>query len=173
MEVTQRRPLRMVLAKGLPNPVYGHCVTTSPKPRATITSHPHEGKWVWYLGGEIAEKGAFMSEADTLKRAKAEMESIFPSLDWNGVEWACFAIDRAEPRDPKGQLPPEPRLLTRGNSIIAWPTKLVYAPLLADRVQETLAGLGVKPDGSSDFVGLPVAEVGKLPWQQPLDWTRI
>lgn len=173
MEVTQRRPLRMVLAKGLLQPVYGHCVTTSPKPRATITSHPHEGKWVWYLGGEIAEKGAQMSDDATLQRAKEEMESIFPSVNWNEVEWACFAVDRAEPRDPKGQLPPEPRLLTKGNSIIAWPTKLVYAPLLADRVIESLPGLGIKPSPLTDFSSLPAAEVGQLPWQQARDWRRL
>jgi glycine/D-amino acid oxidase-like deaminating enzyme len=173
MEVTQRRPLRMVLAKGLPQPVYGHCVTTSPKPRATITSHPHESKWVWYLGGEIAEKGAVMSDADTLKRAKAEMESIFPSLNWNEAEWACFAVDRAEPRDPKSQLPPEPRLLAKGNSIIAWPTKLVYAPLLADQVMKSLPALGLQPTAPGDFTKLPAAEVGRLPWQQPLKWCRI
>lgn len=172
LEVTQRRPLRMVLAKGLPQPVYGHCVTTSPKPRATITSHPHEGKWVWYLGGEIAEKGAQMSDADTLKRAKDEMKSIFPSVNWDEVEWACFAVDRAEPRDSKGQLPPEPRLLTKGNSIIAWPTKLVYAPLLSDRVSERLPDLGIKPSAPSDFSKLPAATIGTLPWQRPLTWTR-
>lgn len=173
LEFTQRRPLRMVLAKGLAQPVYGHCVTTSPKPRVTITSHPHEGKWVWYLGGEIAEKGAAMSEVDTLKRAKEEMQSIFPSVNWNEVEWACFAIDRAEPRDPKGQLPPEPRLLTKGNSIIAWPTKLVYAPLLADKVIATIESQSIKKGAVSSALDLPAPEIGKLPWQQNLSWRRV
>ncbi|HEY1174147.1 MAG TPA: FAD-dependent oxidoreductase [Verrucomicrobiae bacterium] len=173
LEFTQRRPLRMVLAKGLAQPVYGHCVTTSPKPRATITSHPHEGKWVWYLGGEIAEKGAQMNDEDTLKRAKSEMESIFPSVNWDEVEWACFAIDRAEPRDPKGQLPPEPRLLTKGSSIIAWPTKLVYAPLLADKVIAAMESQGIEKTATTASLDLPAAEIGKLPWQQNLSWRRV
>jgi len=173
MEVTQRRPLRMVLARGVAQPVYGHCVTTSPKPRATITSHPHAGKWVWYLGGEIAEKGAAMSDADTIKRAKDEMQSIFPSIKWSEVEWACFPIDRAEPRDPKGNLPPEPRLLEKGTSVIAWPTKLVYAPLLADRVEEFVGRSGLKASPATDFPQLPAAAVGLLPWQRDLKWTRL
>lgn len=172
-EVTQRRPLRMVLARGLPAPIYGHCVTTSPKPRATITSHPSDAGWVWYLGGEVAEKGVSLTHLGALQHAQDEMRSIFPAMDWGNVEWACFMVDRAEPHDPRGFLPPEPRLLPRGNSLIAWPTKLVYAPLLADRVEEFIARQSLASSPQVDFSTLPQAVVGALPWQRDLKWTRL
>ena len=172
---TQRRPLRMVMARGMEFPVYGHCVTASPKPRATITSHPHASAWVWYLGGEIAEKGVSLSPAEALERTRVEMRSIFPSVRWGGVEWACHDVDRAEPLDSKGHLPHEPRLLATGNTLIAWPAKLVYAPLLADRVltSPTILNIPSSSRPSSDFSALPQAVAGCFPWQLPLAWTRL
>lgn len=153
--------------------MYGHCVTTSPKPRATITAHPYEGKWVWYIGGEVAEKGASMSDAETINRAVDELRSIFPSIAWKEKEFACYAVDRAEPRDPNGHLPPEPRLLPYGNAVLSWPTKLVYAPVLADRVLDFIKQLGLQPSGSTTpITGLPVPETGKLPWQQVSTWAK-
>ncbi len=172
---TQRRPLRMVLARGLGFPLYGHCVTASPKPRATITSNPLSQDWVWYLGGEIAEKGALLDPLETLERTKKEMERMLPAVPWDSVEWACHYVDRAEPRDSSGQLPPEPHVLAHGNTLIAWPAKLVYAPLLADKLLASpiLSSLPPAASQPSDFSALPPARIGRLPWDLPVSWSRL
>ena len=56
----QTRPLHMVhLQMTAPDPAFVHCIGDSfgMTPRLTITSHPDgAGGWVWYLGGEIAER---------------------------------------------------------------------------------------------------------------------
>ncbi len=172
---TQRRPLRMVMARGMNFPFYGHCVTASPKPRATITSHPSDDSWVWYLGGEIAEKGAALNPSETIERTAKEMRAIFPSVGWHTVEWACHAVDRAEPRDSDGRLPPEPYVMARGNTLVAWPAKLVYAPLLATRIlaSPSLMNISSKTLPPSDFSKLPQASPGCPPWLLPQAWTRL
>ena len=170
---TQRRPLGMVMVRDLPAPVYGHCVTASPKPRVTITSHPQNGAWTWYLGGEVAEKGATMDTPTTIENACAEMSRIFPSIPWREKLWARFHVDRAEPRDPSGWLPPEPRLVHRGNAILAWPTKLVYAPLLADRVVASLNERSLAPvETAPPAPSWPQAKSGNFPWELAESWIK-
>ena len=58
-EAAQSRPLKMVLLKHrLGHRLYAHCVGTSNKPRLTVTTHDmKDGSLVWYLGGDLAEKG--------------------------------------------------------------------------------------------------------------------
>lgn len=68
----QVRPLQMVMVRhSYPEPVYAHCLGTTPLPRMTITSHPDiDGKWVWYLGGGIAEDGVKQSAEELIVTAK-------------------------------------------------------------------------------------------------------
>ena len=63
-QVTQRRPLKQIVVKDLPYKLYGHCIgVNTDAPRVTITSHRQgDGKYIWYLGGGIAEAGASMDE---------------------------------------------------------------------------------------------------------------
>src|SRR5690606_3487370 len=57
----QTRPLHMLaLSVSHPHPLYLHCIGDSfgMTPRLTITSHPDtDGRWIWYVGGELAESG--------------------------------------------------------------------------------------------------------------------
>ena len=55
----QRRPLHMVIVKhDFDYPLYAHCLGLGITPRLTITTHKaQDGKFVWYLGGQIAEEG--------------------------------------------------------------------------------------------------------------------
>jgi glycine/D-amino acid oxidase-like deaminating enzyme len=170
---TQRRPLRQVMVKPLDEPLNGHGIVASPKPRATVTSHPlPSGEYVWYLGGNIAEQGAKMTEEETLRFAKAEMKEMFPLIDWDDKEWATWAGDRAEPFAENGQLPPGPHIHQRGQVLIAWPVKLTFAPLLADKVLEWLKGREIRPLVKTAPPDLPPAQIGAYPWERA-KWVRV
>ncbi|MCE9507506.1 MAG: FAD-binding oxidoreductase [Alphaproteobacteria bacterium] len=170
---TQRRPLRQIMVKSLPQALYGHGIVGQPKPRVTVTSHPlSTGGYVWYLGGNVAEEGAKLSAAEALAFAKKEMQDIFPHLDWEQKEWASWLGDRAEPFDAEGQLPPGPYIQQRGKVLIAWPTKLTFAPALADQVFALLQERGVSPSPSTASPLLDEAEIGHYPWEEA-QWQRI
>lgn len=168
MPATQRRPLKQIMLRGLPWTLYGHCIQASPKPRATITTHP--GGY-WYLGGDIAEKSVGKTDADAIRFAADELTAIFPGIDWRRFEFATWDIDRAEPHTATGKLPPEPILRTAGNAALAWPTKLVLAPALADRAltfaQETGAATG-----RADALPFAPAPVGSYPWELATNWAH-
>jgi glycine/D-amino acid oxidase-like deaminating enzyme len=168
--LTQRRPLRQVMVRSLPYAFFGHGIAGDAKPRVTITSHPTgEGGYAWYLGGGIAETGADMDEAAALRFARTEMEKIFPEIDWDDKAWATWLGDRAEPLDSRGELPSGPFVHQHGRVLIAWPTKLTFAPALSDRVFERLDG--VKPVAKAAPPPLPIADIGCYPWEVAA-WTK-
>jgi hypothetical protein len=170
---TQRRPLRQVMVKSLPQALYGHGIVGKPKPRVTITSHPDgKGGYIWYLGGNIAEAGAGMNEDEALHFAGKEMQEMFPDIDWEKKEWASLPVDRAEAFDPAGALPEGPSLQQRGKILLVWPTKMTFAPLLADNVSNWLAKSGILPTPVTPPPALPEAEIGLYPWEAAA-WHRL
>jgi hypothetical protein len=153
--------------------LYGHGIAGQPKPRVTVTSHPlNTGGYVWYLGGNIAEEGAKLPEPEAISFAKKEMQEIFPHLDWEQKEWASWCGDRAEPFDAAGQLPPGPYIQQQGSVMIAWPTKLTFAPALADQVIALLQQRGVTPASATNPPTLSGTEIGNYPWEEA-QWQRI
>ena len=166
---TQRRPLRMFLARGLPHPLFAHCLVPEPKPRVTVTTHPFEGEHVWYIGGNVAEKAVGMGDAEALHWAQGEMRALFPWLDWSAVRWAIHDVDRAEPQSSK-LLPSAPTLLPVGNAALAWPTKMAFAPALALKTLHWLQELRVEPSGRATTLPLPRAETGPYPWEEAQTW---
>ena len=167
---TQRRPLRMFLARGLPHPLFAHCLVPEPKPRVTVTTHPFLGGHVWYIGGNVAEKAVGMNDADALRWVQSEMRALFPWLDWRAVRWAIHDVDRAEPQSSK-LLPSAPTLLPVGNAALAWPTKMAFAPALALKTLHWLQERRVEPSGRTTALPLPRAEVGRYPWEEARAWT--
>ena len=169
----QRRPLRQIMVKFLPYSLYGHGIVANPKPRVTVTSHPAgNGTYIWYLGGNVAEAAAAMPEAEALSFAKKEMQEIFPDVDWEQKEWASWSGDRAEAFDAAGHLPPGPSLQQRGKILLAWPTKLTFAPLLADNIVDWLKRSDIKPSALTAPPPLPEAEIGFYPWEEAT-WHRL
>jgi glycine/D-amino acid oxidase-like deaminating enzyme len=165
---TQRRPLRQVLLRGAPAELFGHCVAADPKPRFTITSHQlPSGEWVWYLGGNVAEKGALTSPAEAIKYAQKELKAVFPDFDWKSpaFSYATWSGDRAEPHQSSRFMPAEPTVQRLGNTLLAWPTKLVFAPGLASKVLAAIDESGCQPGDSSPVLPLPTAPVGEFPWE--------
>ncbi len=131
----QVRDLHMVLARGggLPE-LHGHCVDLN-KTRLTVTTvRDSEGRVVWQIGGEVAEKGVGMEPEELIRFARDEVAACLPGLDLTGVEWATYRAPRAEGRTRTGGRP-EGAIVTReGHAIIAWPTKLALAPMLAGEI---------------------------------------
>jgi glycine/D-amino acid oxidase-like deaminating enzyme len=171
---TQRRPLRQLMVKPMPLPLYGHGITTSYKPSVTVTSHPLlSGGYVWYLGGALADDALSLSDNDAIAFAKKEMKQLFGHLDWSGKQWATWYGFRAEAYSHNGRLPTGPVLQEYGNALVIWPTKLTLAPLLGDKVIARLVELGVRPKHSgspSSLHNLPLPPLAQLPWDQA-DWS--
>lgn len=136
----QIRPLHMVMVKhDYPQPVYAHCLGLGTAPRLTITSHrAHDGRFIWYIGGQIAEEGITRNATEQIDLARKELQELFSWLDFSSALFASFKIDRAEVAQPDGKRPDTCFMQALSNTIIAWPTKLAFAPLLAEQISQTL-----------------------------------
>lgn len=184
----QRRALHMVMVRGEAGAmplVWGHCVTASALPRATVTSQRDaQGRTVWYVGGAIAESGVERSREAQIAHAKQEMGDVIPWVDLSGAQWATLRVDRAEGL-PEGRAPgarPDTPVVRRaGNVVFAWPTKLAFAPLLAEMVEREVStvtgGVGARGEQGSRALGMGAAvpggaEVGATPWEaEGVQWS--
>ncbi|MGB1923608.1 MAG: FAD-dependent oxidoreductase, partial [Alcanivorax sp.] len=99
-EHSQLRPLKMLLVKhDLGHRLYAHCVGTSNKPVLTVTTHDcPDGKVVWYLGGDLAERGVERSDEEQLAAGRDELKHLFPWLDFSQAQFAVLNVTRAEPK---------------------------------------------------------------------------
>jgi glycerol-3-phosphate dehydrogenase len=166
----QRRPLHQLLIKhDYPHPLYAHCTGSNPSPRLTISSHPlSDGKWVWYLGGDLATEGVALDEATLIAKGKQELRELLPWLDFSTAEWAALRIDRAEPKQ-KGLVKPDKAFAAIAencaNVIVAWPTKLTLAPNMADEVEALLSIKPSAPELPAEASMLPPPEFAKPCWE--------
>jgi glycerol-3-phosphate dehydrogenase len=171
--ISQRRPLRQVMVKTLPHPLYGHCITTGTKPRVTITSHPYEDKgYVWYLGANIAEKGIDMDDEEQIRFAKDEMSYLFPKINWDNVEWSTWDVDRSEAFEPKGGLMPGPQLFEHENALIIWPTKMTFAPALSYKMIDWIEKNQCIKTNQNKIIPILPPEIGSYPWENTT-WKRV
>jgi hypothetical protein len=159
----QKRPLHMVCVHlDHPDPVFVHCIGDSfgMAPRLTITSHPlgdetvagARTQQVWYIGGEIAEKGVNRSAAEQQHIAREELSSMFPWVDFRSAQWGSFFINRAEPKVSNLQRPDNAYVGTAQNLLITWPTKLTLSPDLGDAVLQNLRSQQLVPEFSAGAV---------------------
>jgi len=172
----QRRPLQMVIGRGggIQQPIFAHCLGASSSPRLTITSHQDSnGEMVWYLGGDLSESGVGRRRDVQIDAAKREVAELLPWIDFSETEWSTLTIDRAEVQTTDGSRPENPYVDFNEKVITAWPTKLAFAPLLADQIMEQLKSHHIKPttgsDGFSELELEPV-EQALLPWQEDSQW---
>ena len=166
----QRRPLHQVVvrhpgADPAFGPFFGHCLTDvkGAEPRLTITSHRsgRDGPWLWCVGGRLATGGTGRSEAQQRRLARTELAACLPWIDWRKAEIACFRLDRAEPRQAKGQRPDEAFAEAHGSCMVCWPTKLALAPDLGEKV---LALMPAPQHPAPPPLDLPAAALGTPPW---------
>ncbi len=169
---TQRRPIRQIMVKTMPFPLFGHAITTSYKPLITVTSHPiPSGGFVWYLGGAIADHVLSFTEVEAIAYAKEDMLRLFSHLDWTGKEWATWSGTRAEAFSSTGRLPDGPVIQDYGSVLCVWPTKLTLTPRLGDMVLDWLVGKGIHPkycSSSFQSLNLTVPPLEKLPWEEAI-----
>ncbi|HEY7884942.1 MAG TPA: FAD-dependent oxidoreductase [Cellvibrionaceae bacterium] len=168
----QLRPLKQVVVRHQhPHAIYGHCLGASITPRISFSSHPAaDGSMVWYLGGALAEKGAELSDDRLMTLARQELDSVFPWLDFSAAEFSTLSIDRAEPRQADGNRPDDAfaeKAPGLDSVIVAWPTKLALAPLLADKILGLLHTSGSQnPDALTSLAHhFPHPLVASLPWE--------
>jgi len=172
----QLRPLQMVALRGTLPTLFAHCLNTSPKPRITINSSTDStGSTVWYLGGQLAEEGVGQDAQTQIGRAKKELATLFPWYDFSHCEWMTLNIERAESKQANGQLPDDVFAQQEGSVICTWPSKMVLAPLLADRVEALLHRAAMTPshdeaDLAVQLADLPHAEFAPLPWREEQRW---
>jgi glycine/D-amino acid oxidase-like deaminating enzyme len=166
----QQRPVRQIMVKSLPFPLYGHGITANFRPRVTVTSHPlSTGGYCWYLGGALAEHTSSLTDGDAIKYAKLEMKSLFSHIDWSGRQWSTWCGVRAEADNPSGRLPDAPVVKNYGRVMIVWPTKLTLAPVLGDVVLSSLEEKGIQPKYPGQcptFSGLERPPTAAYPWEE-------
>lgn len=152
----QVRPLQMVMVRHEhPEPIYAHCLGATPLPRITVTSHPDaDGKWVWYLGGGIAEDGVKLSADELIAMAKKEMKALLPWVNLDQAEWSTLRVNRAEPKQSRLLRPDAAFCQPVANGIVTWPTKLALAPNLSDEVVRMLEEDNIRP-GSDETLAIP------------------
>ena len=169
---TQKRPLLMGLIKNAPFPLYAHFAGVSEKPVATITTHPHsDGSLIWYIGGQVAERPKDDSLRDLYSDIIKAFEQYLPDLDMSAFQWSCIPIDRVEGQSGhKGFLPDTPTIHQKGNHLYCWPTKLTFAPMLADMVMERISAEPSAP--SNDWSGFAEADYAPPPWDL-VKWTNL
>jgi len=172
---TQSRPLLMGFMKPAPFPLYAHLVGQSDKPVATITTHEmSDGTLCWYLGGGVAERDKDANPSEVYKAAMKGFNKYLPHVDLSGVQWSTLPIDRIEGKSDKdGWMPDTPTIHSAGDNIYCWPTKLTFAPLLAERIGAMLEESGAAPSHTqSNFDALPSADYATAPWNKA-QWTTL
>lgn len=168
----QLRPLQMVMVRGgLPEKLYAHCLGASANPRITITSHEDkQGNIVWYLGGQLAEEGIHRTKEEQINKAKKELQSLMPWLNFSAMQWSTLNISRAEPKQKEGQRPATSFCYEENNIITTWPTKLALSPNLADDVLKQLEKQNVTKSGDKALPDFSHADISHLPWQEEDKW---
>ncbi len=167
----QLRPLHQVMVKhDYPQPLYAHCTGASASPRLTVSSHrAADGRWVWYLGGDLATDGIGKSAGELIAKAKSELKTLLPWVDFGRCEWATLHIDRAEPKQAQ-LIKPEHAYAAAApdcnNLLVGWPTKLTLAPNLADRLLALLPppATGTADQPNAALAGLAVPGIAAPPW---------
>ncbi len=174
----QKRPLHMVLVRGNLPVLNGHCVDGA-RTRVTITTDRDSvGRAVWQIGGQLAEDGVTCDAQTLVRRAREELLAVLPRVSFSDCEWGTYRVDRAERAMPRAGRPDTATLLSDGNMLTVWPTKLALAPQAAQMVVARLPQPNQNAAGGSVFdpaelSGWPRTEVALPPWETARTWYRL
>lgn len=175
----QQRPLYQPLIKakkGMLPHIYAHCLGASALPRMTISSYEIGDEVVWYLGGEIAEKGIDRSLSEQVQATRQEMQTWVPWISFEQCLWSAYYINRAEPKMPDSGRPTDPFIDEQEGIITAWPVKLAMTPIMANGVIEKINSLGIQPgltmrkQQTLSQLNLDKPKISPAPWELNQDW---
>lgn len=169
----QKRPLQMVMLKGRLPGIFAHCLGASANPRLTITSYPlNDKEQVWYLGGQLAEEGVKRGSREQIEVAKSELRALLPWVDIANSAWATLSIDRAETAIAGGKRPQDSYLGISRELLVAWPTKLAFAPRLARQLLLQLKKENILPSREAlPELPLPKPPMAQPPWEKVQEWS--
>ncbi|MGH7887545.1 MAG: FAD-dependent oxidoreductase [Candidatus Binatia bacterium] len=169
-DLMQSRPLGMVLLRGELPPLFGHCILGG-KTGLTITT-PEPG--IWQIGGEIAERLANENNLAAARAiALAEIRRWLPRLDRARAEIAIYRAVRAEARTAVSRRPSGVHAnRVAAGMVVAWPTKLSMAPVLADEVFEIVHNDLKEPGGFTETPPWPTPAVARYPWEES-EWFAV
>ncbi|MFO0861628.1 MAG: FAD-dependent oxidoreductase [Phycisphaerales bacterium] len=166
----QLRDLHMVAARGAPGELFGHWIAAaSDKPRLTITSG-QDGGVVWYIGGDLAERGVSRSESEQIAAARQELGACFRDLALEQMSFSTIRIARAEGKDKFGKRPDGPVVrevagkASGGRVFAVWPTKLVMAPVAAAQLLEMLGAVTGPSLSGASLGGCASPDYALPPW---------
>jgi glycine/D-amino acid oxidase-like deaminating enzyme len=168
--IMQRRPLCMVVLRGRLPPLFGHCVVGG-KTGLTVTSVDD----TWQIGGEIAEWGATQSDEAVRSRAAAELRRYLPSLPLDGLRLATYRAVRAEAATKDARRPSGTHVRhVAPGLVVAWPTKLALAPVLADEVLDEVRVELTSPATYDVALPTPASAppVAPVPWENA-EWVHV
>lgn len=168
--VMQLRPLHMLMVRGKLPELNGHCVDGA-KTRVTITSdRTSGGETVWQVGGQLAELGVELPRHELVARGRRELEAVLPGVGLSEAEWGSYRAVRAERIAPGGKRPDGHQIVRDGNTLTAWPTKLVLAPVLAREIAAEI--VPQHPDVAAALSGWTRPDVALPPWEFAQNWSR-
>jgi hypothetical protein len=172
------RPLMMGFLKPAPFLLSAHLIGTSDKPLATITTHTlQSGEKIWYIGGQVSERATSSPPEKLFKDILKILMRFFPAFDFQQIEMAALALERAEGFATSSHQPPDRPIIQRKNSnFYIWPSKMTFAPLLATQLEDDLKKQGINASGNTNWEpeslnNLANATLAIAPWED-LIWTQ-
>ena len=72
---------------------------------------------------------------------------------------------------PGGKRPDDVFVETDKNVSVCWPTKLAFAPRLANKVMAQIREQGISPSAKQVLPSWPQPGVAQLPWQEEEFWS--
>ncbi|MDP7009225.1 MAG: FAD-dependent oxidoreductase [Phycisphaerales bacterium] len=170
---TQDRPLHMVIVRGELPVINGHCIDGA-KTRVTITTtKDYAGRSVWQVGGQLAEDGVNKSPEELMSFAAKELQAVLPNVNLDHAECITYKTTRAE-QHMRGIRPTDISIIEENDVLTCWPTKLAFAPRLADEVVARMDPPSINDSTElSIFSSWPSPTVALSPWETDQTWSPI
>ncbi len=171
---TQERPLHMLMLRGSNLPaINGHCIDGS-KTRVTITStQDYAERTVWQVGGQLSEEGVHKTPEELMQFALKEIVEVLPNLNLDQIEYLTYKSTRAECTN-NGSRPTDISILEEDNVLTCWPTKLAFAPRLANEIVSRLSHQTTDSTKEQPtFSDWPTPQVALTPWETDQQWAPI
>ena len=112
--------------------------------------------------------------AEQIAEARQELCNLFPWLTFSDAQFATFRVDRAEAMQPNGKRPETVYVKEIENIMVGWPTKLAFAPKLAEEIIQRLQK-DIKPEMSDtrELRAWPIPSLTKPVWDEVLpEWSE-